>query len=129
MAKIWKEELQATLQIFQVEICQGRDGILAVFYLECFEFIRKDLLGVLKYSRSTGKILPAFNSTFIDLSMKDDNLHSFYHFLPISLCNNIYKIISNIISLNFLNFLLKHISSKKFEFLKGRQIHELIALA
>jgi hypothetical protein len=50
-------------------------------------------------------------------------------FQPISLCNCIYKIISNIIARRAKIILSERISSEQFGFLEGRQIHEPIGVA
>jgi hypothetical protein len=53
---------------------------------------------VVDLTRSIGKTFGAFNTTFIALIPKVDNPTSFEKFRPISLCNCIYKIISNVIA-------------------------------
>jgi uncharacterized membrane-anchored protein YitT (DUF2179 family) len=84
---------------------------------------------VVKYFKSIGKILLAFNSAFIAPILKVENPFSFDQFLLILLCNNIYKIITNLIAHRLLDFLLDHISLEKFIFLKGQKNHEAIGLS
>lgn len=66
----------------------------------------------------------AFNATFIDLILKSDNHVIYNDFRPISLCNCIYKIITNKIN----PILSQHISMEQFSFLENRQIHEAIGI-
>ena len=69
------------------------------------------------------------NSTFIALIPKLDEPDLFDDFQPISLCNNIYRIISKVIIVRIKPILSKNISQEQFGFLEGRQIHEAIGVA
>jgi hypothetical protein len=60
--------------------------------------LEDDLLAGVEESRSSGKVLGAFNSTFLPLIPKQDDPNSFEVFSPISLCNAIYKIIAKVIA-------------------------------
>ena len=80
-------------------------------------------------SRQVGHIHPPLNSTCIALIPKVDNPTSFEEFKLISLCNCLYKIISNIIARRLKSILSRRISSEQFGFLEGRQIHEAIDVA
>jgi hypothetical protein len=60
---------------------------------------------------------------------KTHNPTSFEDFWPISLCNCLYKIISKVISSRLKVILSKHNSREQFNFLEGRQIHEVIRVA
>jgi hypothetical protein len=98
MKEVGKEELQQTLQSFQRDKSPGPDGLPVELFLGCYEFIEEDLRRVVEATRTTGKMLGAFNTTFIALIPKEDNQHLLKNFRPISLCNCIYKIISKVIS-------------------------------
>jgi hypothetical protein len=65
----------------------------------------------------------------IDLIPKKDDPQTLEEFIPISLCNCIFKVISKIMSRRLKGFLLKSISWEQFGFLEGRQIHEAIGVA
>lgn len=129
MVEISKEELLGILHSFQKDKSLGSNGLPTEFYLACFNTLGNDLLKVVEYSRSIGKILAAFNSTFITLIPKADNPSNFDQFRPILLCNNIYKTISKLIARILKDTLSNHICPKQFGLLKGRQIHEAIGLA
>jgi hypothetical protein len=58
-----------------------------------------------------------------------DNPSNFDQFRPISLCNNIYKIISKIIAHRIKDILSENISEEQFGFLQGRQIHQEIGIS
>ena len=87
-------EFLATLQSFQRDKILGPDGWLVEFYLGFYEIIGGDFLKVVEESRKEGFIHPPLNSTFIALVPKKDSPGKFQYFIPISLCNCLYKIIS-----------------------------------
>ena len=68
----------------------------------------------------------ALNANFITLIQKKDNLFSFNDFIPIALCNLIYKMISKIIVDRLKPFLSKFISKEQFGFLDNRQVLDAI---
>eukprot|EP00253_Pinus_taeda_P021578 PITA_21578 len=68
----------------------------------------------------------AFNATFLSLILKSYKPSYFDDYSPISLCNNIYKIISKTIALLIKPILSRMISKEQFAFLSQRQIHEAI---
>jgi hypothetical protein len=129
MKEVGKEELQQTLQSFQRDKSPRPDGLPVEFFLGCYEFIEEDLRRVVEATRTTSRMLGAFNTTFIARIPKEDNLTSFEKFRPISLCNCIYKIISKVISKRLKRVLSKQISGEQFGFLEGRQIHEVVEIA
>eukprot|EP00253_Pinus_taeda_P023807 PITA_23807 len=93
------------------------------------QYADHELTEVVEETRIKGEVYSPFNATFIALIPKKENPESFEDFRPISLCNSIYKIIAKVIALRIKPILSKHISSKQFGFLNGRQIHEAIGVA
>jgi len=84
---------------------------------------------VVNESKENEIILAAFKSYFIALIPNPNNPQSFEDFQPISLCNNIYKVIAKVIARRIKTFLSRSIRKEQFGFLEGRQIHEAIRLA
>jgi hypothetical protein len=113
---------------FQKDKSPSPDGFTVEFYLGYFDILGNDLLRVVEYSMTSDKLMASFNANFIALIPKIDNPTNFDQFKPISLCNNIYKIISKLIATRLKDTLSTHISPKQFGFLQGRQIHEEIGL-
>lgn len=96
-SQVTRGELEAVLKCFKKEKSLGSDGWSAEFYSSFFELIGDDLLQTIKECRKTGRLLDAFNSTFLALILKSNNPSSFDDNQPISICNSIYKIISKTI--------------------------------
>ena len=75
-----------------------------------------------------GHIDSNMNSTFLALIPKILEPITFKDFRPIALCNIIYKISSKIIANRIKPTLSKFISLEQYGFLKGRSIHDAIAI-
>jgi hypothetical protein len=129
MEEVTKEELKEVIHSFQKDKSPGPDGWSMDFFLGLFYFIGKDILKVVEESRINGVMHPPLNATFISLIPKKDAPQTFEDFRPISLCNNIYKVVTKIISRRLKSLLSKSISQEQFGFLEGRQIHEAIGVA
>jgi hypothetical protein len=69
------------------------------------------------------------NSTFIALIPKKNDPITFEYFIPISLCNLIYKLVSKIIKNRMKQALSKAISEEQFGFLFNRKIHDAVGTA
>jgi hypothetical protein len=82
-----------------------------------------------KESRINGHIHAPLNVTFISFIPKKEYTQTLEDFRPISLCNNIYKVVSKVISRRIRAILSKSVSHEQFDFLEGRQIHEAIEVA
>jgi hypothetical protein len=65
--------------------------------LGCYEFIEDDMRRVLEATRTTGKILESYNTSFIAMIPKEDNPTSFEKSRVISLCNCFYKLSQNLL--------------------------------
>jgi len=129
MKEVGKEELQQILQSFQKDKSPGPDGLPVDFFLDYCEFIKEDLRRAVEATRTTSKIIKAYNTTFIASIPIEDNSTTFEKFKPISLCNCIYNIISKVIARRLKSILSKQIFRARFGFLKGREIHKAIEIA
>lgn len=129
MIVVSKEELEATIKWFKKDKSPGPYGWTIEFHIAFFDILGDDLLRIVEDCRRIGNIPSAIKSTFIALISKSDSPTSFNDFIPISLCNCLYKIISKIIANRLKPILSRHISPEQFAFLQHRQIHEAIATA
>jgi hypothetical protein len=65
--------------------------------LGCYQVIEEDLQRVVETTKPKGKMLGAFNTTFLALIPKKYNPTTFDKFRPVSLNICIYKIISRLL--------------------------------
>jgi hypothetical protein len=94
-----------------------------------YDLLKDYFLKVVRESKSSRKVLGALKYTFLFLILKKQKGISFDDYMPISCCNVIYKLISNIIALRLKPIMSTIISEEQFRFLQGRQIHDTISLA
>jgi hypothetical protein len=74
----------------------GPDGFTTDFFHVCWSVIKQDVWEAMEDSNKFLKFLPALNYTFLTLIPKEDKVEYPNIFVPISLCNVIYKIISKV---------------------------------
>ena len=88
------------------------------------DLIELNSLAVIEESKYNGRVLATFNSTFISLIQKVDNMKICEEFKLILLCNCIYNLIAKVIEKRTKGILSNSISQEQFAILKGRQIHD-----
>ena len=76
----------------------GPDGMNALFCQKIWYVVGKDVVTAVLDFLNDGILLPALNHTDIVLIPKVKNPEKMSDFRPISLCNVIYKIISNVLA-------------------------------
>ena len=76
----------------------GPDGMNALFYQKIWHVVGKDVVTAVLDFLNDGILLPALNHTDIVLIPKVKISEKMSDFRPISLCNVIYKIISNVLA-------------------------------
>lgn len=77
----------------------GLDGFSMLFYQECWEVIKLDLLKVFEEFYESGIINLGANATFLVLVSKKEEAIELADIRPISLVTNLYKIIVKVMSL------------------------------
>jgi hypothetical protein len=107
----------------------GLDDFTVELFKSFYEFLKDDLLAVVKKSQRVGRIHGDLNSIFLFLIHKKENADSFGNFRPISCCNVVYKLISKIIARRLRPVLSEVIGEEQFRFLQNRQIHDAVAMA
>ena len=90
----------------------GPNGWFVEIFLGFHDILEEDLIRVIEESRSPMRIIAPFNATFIAFILKFDNPSPFEEYIPISLCNCIYKFIAKIIARRVKRLLLKTISNE-----------------
>jgi hypothetical protein len=97
--EILKEELQAMIASFKKDKSLGPNDWTVEFFKSFFYIMGDDLLHVVEDNGIISEVLRNIKSTLISLIMKLDYPSSFDYFLPISLCNCLYKIVAKIIAM------------------------------
>lgn len=108
LAEISKNEMEV-LHSFQKDKIMGLDWWPIEFFMGFYDLIGRDLLKVVEESKLEGHIHTPLNSTFIALIPKTGYPLTFEEYIPISLCNCLYKIISKVIAKCLKSFLSRRI--------------------
>jgi hypothetical protein len=65
-------------------------------FIGFYDLVEEDLIRIIEKVRVSGKVLGAFNSTFLALIPKKDKPWPFNEFILISLCYCVYKLVAKI---------------------------------
>ena len=98
MEEVSEEELKTTLLSFQKDKSPGLAGWIVEFFLAGYDSIGPNLLQLVEETRKNGVLHPPLNSTFLTLVPKKDTPDSLEDYIPISLCNITYKVVTEIIA-------------------------------
>jgi len=128
MAPILMQELEEVVFQIKYGTALGPDGFTINFFHQFWDILKNDILNIVEDSCQTQGILKAFNATFLTLIPKKKGADEPNHFIPISLCNVIYKIITKIIANRLKLLLPKIISLEQAGFVEGRQIMDGVIL-
>lgn len=107
----------------------GPDRFTANFFHEFWELISTEVWELVEESRSMHWILPSLNSTFLALIPKGDESNTPEKYMPIALCNVIYKLISKVLANRLKPLLPLLISPEQTGYVEGRQIMDGIILS
>jgi hypothetical protein len=94
---IAKEEIDQVLQEMPNGKSPGPDGFTTEFLKSYWEIVKHDVYRVVEDSRRSTSILKALNATMITLVPKENEAKTPDRYIPIALCNVVYKIISKVI--------------------------------
>jgi exonuclease III len=128
MTPISQAEVDQAIQELPTGKAPGPDGFTMDFFHSCWPMLREEVWQLVEESRSSGKVLPALNATFLTLIPKEERVTNLKNFRPIALCNVIYKIISKVIALRLKPILPFIISKEQSGYVEGRQIMDSIIL-
>lgn len=107
----------------------GPDGFSMLFYQECWESLKKDLMKVFKEIFERGALNKSMRSTFLVLVPKKETTMGLGDFQPINLITNLYKIISKVLSAKLKGVMEHVVSSTQSAFIQGQQIMDNIMIA
>lgn len=123
------QEIDDIISSIDPDKAPNPDGFNGFFFKHNWEIIKKDVCkAVLNYFES-GKLLREVNRTFLVLIPKGTDSKSINEYMPISLCNFIYKIISKKFPDRLKKVMPDIISPNQFAFIKGRNLLDAVLLA
>ena len=107
----------------------GLNGFTIEFYHHYGKIVQQDVWEVVKDSWTHLEFLLSLSSTFLILIPKDNNMVHPCKFMPICLCNVLYKILTKFIA-NILKSILSFlISEEQSGYVEGHQILDGILIA
>lgn len=95
---VTRGEVEWVLKSFPVDKSPGSDGWTPDFFIYFSNILLNDITKMVEVLFSLGNFLGDINYTFFTLIPKKKESRSFKDFRPISLCNTLYYIVSNIIA-------------------------------
>lgn len=127
------EDVKAALFVMGAYKVLGPDGFSPVFFQEFLNIVRYDVTCIARDFIRTDNLLKTLNDTYIVLVPKTQDPRGTIDFRPISWCNTIYKIFTNVMMNRVKPLLDKIISPNYNGFVQGKQIldatlttHEII---
>jgi hypothetical protein len=124
-----KEEIKQGLDSIGDLKAPGIDGMRSLFYKKCWNIVGGDVIREVKQFLEGGQMLDAWNDTTFVLIPKVQHPEKLKDFRPISLCNVVYKIASNVLSNHLKNILPHIISQNQSAFVPGHLIIDNILIA
>lgn len=107
----------------------GQDGLHDVFFIKYCHIILDEITQEVLFATNSRKIPAEWNDTTIVLIPKTDTTELVTQFRPISLCNVLHKIMSNMLDSCLKNILSEIISTTQSAFVPGRMITDNILIA
>jgi len=115
-----EEEIYEAIQQFDLNKAPCMDGFTAHFYKTYWSIIKFDLVRMIQYVHKFARMGGATNLVFLALIPKENNVSFFERFMPISLCNVSYKIMSKVIANRLKKILSKLILPNQGGFVEKR---------
>jgi hypothetical protein len=106
----------------------GPDGFSIAFFQDCWDVIKKGIMGVFQDFYTHNKFVKSINASFLALIPKKFGAMDLKDFRLISLVSGVYKIIAKVIANRLRKVVDKIISKPKNAFVKGRQILDQLLL-
>lgn len=123
------EEIINAVKLANTSKALGPDGFNAFFIKICWPIIGEDICVAIKDFFRSNQLLKQVKNNFIALIRKCEDLVSPKDFRPISLANELYKIISRILVARLKPLMNKIISICQSAFIPGRSITNNILLS
>ena len=127
--KFSKEEVSTTIAGLNGEKAPGADGFPITFWSFSLEFVKDEVMEVLKEFYEKKKFVRSLNATFLVLILKKGNVEDIKDYMPISLLGSLYKILAKVLANRLRRVLDKVISPSQNAFVEGSQILDAALIA
>jgi len=117
-----EEEVSEVIKEIQNGKAPGLDGFNGNFLKACWNIVKQDILNLVEDCRMNRTILKVLNTSIISLIPKQDNAQTPDRFIPIALCNVVYKIISKVVANRIKPLLPSLVSVEQSGYVEGKQI-------
>lgn len=128
-AEISEDEIKHAIWSCEGSKAPGPNGFNMNFVKKNWEILKSDIVAAIKYFQRSGCLPHGCNSAFIDLIPKGADPHLVTDYMPISLVNLPYKILSKVLAHRLKNVIPFIISDSQTAFIEGRQILDGILVA
>ena len=123
-----EEEIKTAIEQMEKNKAPGQDGFPIEFYQACWSIIKDDLLRVFDDFHSHMIVLSSINYGIITLIPKTEDADIIQKFRPICLLQVLFKIITKVMTNRMEGVVQKIIHPCQSAFIKGRYIHDSVAL-
>ena len=117
-----EEEIVGAPKDLNGEKTLGLDGFTGAFWKFNWNFVKGEVLEVLKDFYETDRFVRSQNSTFIVLVPKKRGAEDFKDFRPISFVGSLYKLIAKVIANRLKKIMGRLVNKAQNVFMEGRQI-------
>ncbi|XP_019054287.1 PREDICTED: uncharacterized protein LOC109115081 [Nelumbo nucifera] len=124
-----EEEIKAEIFKMEGDKSPGPDGLTNLFYVNCWDFIKQDLVNVFQSFHSNAFLQRSLNTTLITLIPKIEGAVNIKDFRPISLLNSFYKVLAKVLAERLKGVIGSMVSDKQFAFVPGRQMLDSVLIA
>ena len=89
----FSEEVVKVLQEMEGDKAPGSDGFTMVFFQKCWSVVEKDIIAFFNHFHKSSEFEWSLNASFLSLIPKKNNALNIKDFRPISLVDNMYKLL------------------------------------
>ena len=113
------QEVEEVMHLMAQGKAPGLDGFTSNFFHFFLDLIKEEFRAIVEESQKRKGVRKAFNTTFLSLIPKGEDVDTPGKFRPIALCNVIYKILSKFIANRLKTLLLGLIIPEQYGFVEG----------
>jgi len=125
-----EEEVKEAVFSIDKDKSSGPDGFSSLFYQECWEIVKDELIDVFTEFHDKSTINKCTNTTFIVLIPKEEvNGFSDCQAISLDLVSSLYKIIAKVLAMRLRNVMGNLVSNSQGAVVKGRKITDDILVA